>query len=412
MKRRLLGLLLLTSCVTPPEKPASSPPVTAEAPAAATIKIQHSGKCLDISGGSRDDFAKVQQWECNGTAAQTFRLQDNDNDGWFAIVNTQSGKCLDAKAGAKAPGTPIIQYTCSGAVGWNQHFKRGPNNTLISRHSNLCLDVKDWSKNDGGEIQLWNCGNQANQNFAIVGGTTAPPANDWRLVWSDEFNGNGDIDRSKWNYEVWRPGTVNHELQAYTDNRRENVRVGNGILTIEARRDGYGGEFSSGRVKTQGKVSWTYGKVEARIKLPGGGKGSWPGFWMMPDNQSRGWPACGELDIMEWVSYDRGNVHATIHNGVYNWPKNTQKMGTTAVNPDDWHTYGMEWFPEYVAFFVDGREYHRFNNEHRGDDFWSYDKPFHIILNLAIGGDWGAATGMDYDFPRQLQVDYVRVYQK
>lgn len=409
--------LLLMSCSTNYMASTAEAPIILAAPSGSvsSAKIKNSGKCLDISGSSTADFAQVQVWDCNGTDAQKFRFQDYDN-GYFSIINSKSGKCLDAYAGGSQRGNHFVQYTCSGAVGHNQQFKLGPNGNLIARHSGLCLDAEGWGSANGTRIIQWDCGNnQSNQSFAWSGGgspATPPPSNNgWRLVWEDNFNGSGDIDRSKWNYEVWRPGTVNNERQAYTDNRRENVRVGNGVLTIEARRDGYGGEFSSGRIKSQGKASWTYGRFEARIKLPSGGKGSWPAFWMMPDNQSRGWPGCGEIDIMENVSYDPGTLVGTIHTAAYNHLKKTQKEGRTGINHHDWNTYAIEWFPDYIAWFVNGREYHRFNR-HGGDDEWPFNKNFHIILNFAVGGDWGGALGMDYDFPRQMQVDYVRVYKK
>lgn len=417
MKRVLVLLLFMFSCVHPEDKPEPRAFMTAEAPASgvSTAKIKNSGKCLDISGSSTADFAQVQVWDCNGTDAQKFRFQDYDQ-GYFSIVNIRSGRCLDARGGSAQRGTDFVQYTCSGAIGHNQQFKLGPNGSLIARHSGLCLAAEGGGTKNGTRIIQWDCKDYgANKSFSWSGGSpsTPPPpsTNGWKLVWADEFNGNGDVDRSRWSYEVWRPGTVNNERQAYTDNRRENVRVGNGVLTIEARRDGYGGEFSSGRIKSQGKASFTYGRFEARIKLPQGGRGSWPAFWMMPDNQSRGWPYCGEIDIMEWVSYDPGLLHGTIHTGAYNHLKGTQKEGKTGINPKEWNTYGIEWDQDKIVWTVNGKEYHRFTR-HGGDDQWPFNKPFHIILNFAVGGDWGAALGMDYDFPRQMLVDYVRVYQR
>lgn len=419
--------LMLFSCTTSPETslptpehpqisaPISEAPTTAAAPIAgeAAIKIGHSGKCLDVPGGSRLDRARLQQWTCNGTNAQKFRVQDNDNDGWFALINVQSGKCLDAQGGSAALGTPIIQYTCSNG-GWNQQFRLGPNNAFIARHSGTCLDVKDWSQADGGQIQLWTCGIQGNQNFAWQGGGAPPPANDgWKLVWSDEFNGQGDVDRSKWNYEVWRPYFVNNERQAYTDNRRENVRQEGGNLVIEGRRDWYNGnEYTSGRIKTQGKVSWLYGRMEARMKVPGG-NGPWSAFWMMPDDQSRGWPSCGEIDIVENVGWDHAMFHGTIHNNKLNHVMKTQVMGSANADPNQFHVFAIEWYPTHIAWFLDGREYHRFNNPNRGDDYWGFDKRYHLILNLAIGGDWGSVRGLDPNiWPRQMLVDYIRVWQR
>lgn len=386
------------------------------APASGTVEIKSSsGKCLDVDSGSTKDFARIQFYECNGTPAQRFKIVDYPG-GYFSIANVKSGKCLDAKGGSSAAGIPFVQYTCSGSIGHNQQFKSGSKKNFVVRHSGLCLNAEGGGKVNRSNLLQIRCNGGGNQRFAIKsiksGGTNPPPSNNgWKLVWKDEFTGKGDIDRSKWNYEVWKPGTVNNELQNYTNNRRENVRVGNGVLTIEARRDGFGGEFSSGRIKSQGKASWTYGRFEARIKLPGGGKGSWPAFWMMPDNQSRGWPSCGEIDIMENVSYDPGTLVGTIHTGAYNHVKGTQKEGRTSINHHEWNTYSIEWDSSKIVWKVNGREYHRFT-KHGGDDQWPFNKPFHIILNLAIGGAWGGAMGVDKDFPRQMQVDYVRVYKK
>lgn len=251
------------------------------------------------------------------------------------------------------------------------------------------------------------------EKFVVGLGATTTPS-DWNLVWSDEFNGSS-IDESKWSYDVQGPGWVNHELQSYTNHRSENARVENGHLVIEGRHDWYNGaEYSSARLKTQGKASWTYGRVEASIKLPGGW-GTWPAFWMMPDNQSRGWPACGEIDIMEEVGYDQDSIHATTHSQAYNWKNTQQRTAARTVGgvTTGYHTYALEWFPDHIDMFVDGQKYFTSPNDNTGDDAWPFNKNFHIILNLAIGGDWGGAQGVDPNiWPRQMLVDYVRVYQR
>ena len=255
----------------------------------------------------------------------------------------------------------------------------------------------------GGGIGAW-------ESFTI--GVGAPAGYNWRLVWQDEFNGTS-LDTSKWNYEVQGAGWVNNEKQAYTS-RPENSRVQNGNLVIEARHDYQGGgEYSSARLKTQGKASWTYGRFEARMKLPGGW-GSWPAFWMMPNDFSKGWPACGEMDFMEEVGYDQDSIHATTHSTAYNWHSTNQRTTSTYVSgaTSGFHVYAAEWFTDRVDFYVDGRKYYTSPNDYTGDGAWPFNKSFYIILNLAVGGDWGGAQGIDPNiWPRQVLVDYVRVYQ-
>ncbi len=249
-----------------------------------------------------------------------------------------------------------------------------------------------------------------------AGGNTQTPEapQGWKLVWSDEFNGSA-IDTSKWAFEVQKPGWVNNELQNYTNNRRENARIENGSLVIEGRRDYFNGfEYSSARLKTQGKASWKYRRVEALIKVPTG-YGTWPAFWMMPDDFSRGWPACGEIDIMEHVGYDPNVIHATTHANDYNWKSGQQRTSTLSVPGavSDYHVYAMEWYADRIDMFVDGKKYFTSTNNGTGDNAWPFNKNFYIILNLAIGGDWGAAKGVDPNiWPKQMLVDYVRVYQK
>jgi hypothetical protein len=250
--------------------------------------------------------------------------------------------------------------------------------------------------------------------FRIGLGSQNDNGNDGRkLVWSDEFDGPG-IDENKWNWEVQRPGWVNHELQNYTNKRWENARVEDGHLVIEGRRDWFGGyEYSSARLKTQGKASWRYGRVEARIQVPGG-RGTWPAFWMMPDDFSRGWPACGEMDILEHVGYDLNVVHATLHAQAYNWQRSEQRTASTVVSgaTTGYHVYVLDWRPDRIEMSVDGRVYFSMQNPNRGNDWWPFDKNFYVIFNLAIGGDWGGAQGVDPNvWPQRMLVDYVRVYQ-
>ncbi|PJJ74458.1 beta-glucanase (GH16 family) [Thermoflavifilum aggregans] len=240
----------------------------------------------------------------------------------------------------------------------------------------------------------------------------------WQLVWHDEFDYTGSPDSTKWNYE--QGYLRNHEKQYYTSGRMENARVENGILIIEARNDsamidGAIRPITSASLITRGKASWTYGRIEVRAKLPRG-RGTWPAIWMLGDDIDKvGWPTCGEIDIMEHVGFDPGKIHGSIHTGAYNWPQNTQKTAIIDVPDcmDAFHVYAIEWTPEKIDFYVDTIRYLTFVNEHKTFAEWPFDKPCYLILNIAIGGDWGGQHGIDpHIFPAQMAIDYVRVYQK
>lgn len=258
-------------------------------------------------------------------------------------------------------------------------------------------------------------------------------AADWKLVWSDEFDKTGLPDPAKWNYEE---GFIrNNEEQFYTRERSENARVENGMLIIEGRKErfknpsfdaaargpGSSGrrreyaEYTSASLTTRGKASWTYGKIEVRAKLPAA-RGTWPAIWTLGTNGKQvGWPACGEIDIMEFVGFDPGIIHANIHTKTYNHVLKTGK-GSQITVPDAseaFHVYALEWKPDRLDFFVDDKKYFTYRNEGTGSDVWPYDRQQYLILNLAIGGAWGGAKGIDESqFPQKYYIDYVRVYQK
>lgn len=237
----------------------------------------------------------------------------------------------------------------------------------------------------------------------------------YTLVWSDEFNDpKFDMpDESRWWYEVWAPGFVNNELQRYVAGKRgdkKTAEISNGILKIHAIKDG--NEVISARVNT--KESWTYGYFEARLKLPKG-KGTWPAFWMMP-KQDSAWPACGEIDIMEEVGYHPNYTSSSIHCAAYNHVMGTQRTAEvfTAGAEDEFHVYALEWTEDYIRTYVDGKQLLNFTNDKKGNtDTWPFSKPFYLKLNLAWGGDWGGAQGVDESFlPATYEIDYVRVFKK
>jgi beta-glucanase (GH16 family) len=234
----------------------------------------------------------------------------------------------------------------------------------------------------------------------------------WELVWGDEFEKTGLPDPQKWEHEV---GLIrNGEKQYYTKDRRENARVENGSLVIEARKEPFQNAGYTSASLTS-KASWTYGRIEVRAKIPTG-RGAWPAIWTLGKNiRTVGWPACGEIDIMENVGFDPDRIHANIHTAAYNHVKKTNKGNNLVIEKPyaDFHVYAVEWTPERIDFFLDDRKYFSFAKEPGGDDVWPYDKPQYLILNFAVGGSWGGQKGIDDTiFPQKYLIDYVRVYRK
>ncbi len=235
----------------------------------------------------------------------------------------------------------------------------------------------------------------------------------WKLVWSDEFDYTGLPDSTKWGYEE---GFIrNNEAQYYTSNRTENARVENGTLIIEARRDMLNDSaYSSASLNTFNKKEFLYGRIEMNARLPYG-NGVWPAFWTLGTNIGDiDWPACGELDIMEYVGFDTLTIHANIHTKAYNHVMGTNKGDRIKVDKpwETFHVYAIEWFRDRIDFFVDTTKYFTFQNEGTGNDVWPFDKPQYILVNLAIGGSWGGQYGIDTTiFPQQYVIDWVRVYE-
>ena len=236
-----------------------------------------------------------------------------------------------------------------------------------------------------------------------------------KLVWSDEFDKNGLPDSTKWGYDVGGTGWGNNELQFYTDARKENASVRNGHLVIEARMENYQErKYSSARLVSKNKGDWKYGRIEVRAKLPHG-KGIWPAIWMLP-TQSKygGWPKSGEIDIMEFVGYMPDSLFGSVHTGLYNHSIGTQKTKGIALKDlaTAFHVYAIEWTADKIDFLIDGKRFFEFRNEHSGPGAWPFHQEFHLILNVAVGGNWGGKYGVDDSiFPQRMVIDYVRVYQ-
>ena len=235
------------------------------------------------------------------------------------------------------------------------------------------------------------------------------------LVWHDEFDKGSELNADDWRHEVQNSGWVNHELQNYVNHKTPEGRlvteVRDGKLRITALKEN--GKIYSGRVYAKDKQGWKYGYIEASIKLPKG-KGTWPAFWMMPVN-FHSWPADGEIDIMEEVGYHPDYVSSSLHANAHvhsNGTQVTHEMYCEGAE-GEFHTYAMEWTAQNITTYVDGKEQLSYNNRGLGRDDWPYDDPFYVILNLAWGGDWGGAQGVDESaLPVTMEVDYVRVFQK
>ena len=300
-------------------------------------------------------------------------------------------------------------------------------------HSGLTHTVVGIQVTDGAlDIRF-----HATQGAAVLSGlvvrTDRARSDAWQLVWQDEFEANGPVDPSKWTHEIWPAGKVNDEAQVYTDSTN-NARVEDGLLIIEAHKEKHGnGQYTSARLQSAGKGDFLYGRAEIRARLPRG-QGTWAAIWMMPTDFYRyattctgnedahgsevcdAWPNSGEIDIMEYVGYDQNRVHATVHTRDYYWVNWQQrKASVDGVDVEQaFHTYAVEWSPERIEVFFDGTPYFHYLNDGTGWRSWPFDHPFHIILNLAIGGNWGTAGGPidDSIFPARMEVDYVRIFKR
>jgi beta-glucanase (GH16 family) len=243
---------------------------------------------------------------------------------------------------------------------------------------------------------------------------TAAPSG-YALVWSDEFSGSGLPDPKKWSYDTRGNKYLwwHNERQYYSTGRPENARVEGGHLNIEVRKealaeskDWMGQEFSSVRLTTARKAAWQYGFFDVRAKLACG-RGVWPAIWLLSDTGQ--WPQDGEIDIMEQVGHEPGKIHSTLHSSTKELMNGVENVADTCGS---YHNYQLDWRKDSMAFMVDGRPIYTVKKGDRGYDSWPFDHKFYLLLNVAVGGAWGAQKGIDVDaFPSQMDVDYVRVYQ-
>ena len=241
---------------------------------------------------------------------------------------------------------------------------------------------------------------------------------EWVLVWSDEFDADS-LDMSKWSYqfgtgrEIGLTGWGNNELQYYTD-REENVRVEDGKLHITAQQELYeGAQHTSARIRTINKGDWTYGRIEVLAKLPQG-QGIWPAIWMLPTRDDPVWPRDGEIDIMELVGHEPATVHGTVHYGT-DWPDHQYKGDSYTLEEgifaDDFNLFAIEWKMNEIKFFVNDIHYYTVTQATTQGYQYPFNNRFHLIMNLAVGGNWPGSPNASTEFPQSMIVDYVRVYQ-
>jgi beta-glucanase (GH16 family) len=232
--------------------------------------------------------------------------------------------------------------------------------------------------------------------------------------WSDEFSYTGPPDTTKWGYDIGGHGWGNNELQYYT-NSTNNASVANGKLVIKALKEPFNGkDYTSSRMVSRNKGDFLYGRIEVSARLPTG-KGTWPAIWMLPTDWAYGdWPKSGEIDIMEHVGHDPAKVHFSVHTDAYNHAIGTQKTTNRTIPTamSDFHKYRVDWTPDAIKGYFDDELMFTFINEGKGHAVWPFDKRFHILLNIAVGGFWGGAQGVaDSSFPAEMEVDYVRYYK-
>ena len=267
---------------------------------------------------------------------------------------------------------------------------------------------------------LLSCSKKKDGGSVITPPVTQGPPEDknWKFesapVWGEEFNYTGLPDPANWGYDIGGSGWGNNELQYYTD-RIDNAEVAGGFLTITAKKETMGSRsYTSARLISKNLGDLLYGRVEVKAKLPAG-RGTWPAIWRLPTDWAYGdWPKSGEIDIMEHVGYDPNVVHFSVHTQAYNHFIGTQKTKTKTIPTaiGDFHKYRVDWTPYAVRGYFDDELVFTFINEGKGSATWPFDKRFHLLLNIAVGGNWGGVQGVDDTvFPASMVIDYVRVYK-
>ena len=365
----------------------------------------------------------VALWGCGGS--------DDDDSPAASVSITVSQETLTVPADG---GSYTVNVTTTGKE-WGayseQDFITVNTHNTVAQSGTLTVTVPANPTTSARTGTVTVMSGMARKTISVTQSAAEKPAynapDGYTLVWNDEFDGNygyapnengvprTELNPNDWTHEVKNSGWVNHELQNYVNHKTPEgklvTELRNGKLCITALKEN--GKVYSGRVYAKVKQGWTYGYIEASIKLPKG-KGTWPAFWMMPVN-FRSWPADGEIDIMEEVGYHPDYVSSSLHANAHvhsNGTQVTHEMKCEGAE-GEFHTYAILWTAKNITTYVDGKVQLSYDNRGLGRDDWPYDDPFYIIFNLAWGGDWGGAQGVDESaLPATMEVDYVRVFQK
>lgn len=262
-------------------------------------------------------------------------------------------------------------------------------------------------------ILMFSCSKKNDGGGTYIYTPIAPVDSNWSFettpAWADEFNYAGTPDATKWTYDLGGNGWGNNELEYYTDSA-SNVSVANGVLTITARKQNLGGEnYTSTRIVSKGSI--TYGRIEVRAKLCSG-RGTWPAIWMLPNTYAYGnWPASGEVDIMEMVGYAPNVEHFSVHNAIYYGGNAKTSTDSIPTAETDFHLYREDWTPYAIRGYYDNNLVFTYVNTGQGSQVWPYNIPFHLLMNIAVGGSWGGLKGVDDSaFPTSMQIDYVHFF--
>jgi beta-glucanase (GH16 family)/glycerophosphoryl diester phosphodiesterase len=338
------------------------------------------------------------------------------------IISINPGAITQYLNGDKSP----LQLKADGITGADYHlsvFKTHPDWIESAKANNIALNA--WTVNDPADMD-WLLANKFDfittnePEILLALEQKSPVRAGWKLVWSDEFNNQGLPDSSKWSYDAGTGcpnvcGWGNNELQYYTVADTANAIVKNGKLIITAlKKKMEKNNYTSARLVSKNKGDWKYGRIEVKAKLPAG-RGMWPAIWMLPTGwEYGGWPSSGEIDIMENVGFNPDTVFSSIHTKSFNHGIGTQKTKGLPVKDahTSFHLYAIEWNKDRIDFFIDNNQFFSFANTGKGFAEWPFDKSFHLLLNIAVGGNWGGMKGIDETISSaSMEVDFVRVYQ-